>query len=148
MTLSKAVQAERAQARAEAIDDLRKWLPPGSKVRTVLRHVSRSGMRRSISPIIMVNGSVFDATWHVSRAIGWNVHQRHYGLIVDGAGMDMGFHLVYTLSRVLYSDGFECIGRDHEIRRLRCPANDHVNPGDKDKTYHQDGGYALRHDWL
>jgi hypothetical protein len=38
----------------------------------------------------------------VARAIGWKFDQVHGGVKVDGAGMDMGFHLVYTLSQVLY----------------------------------------------
>jgi hypothetical protein len=39
--------------------------------------------------------------------------------------MDMGFHAVYTLSSVLFPEGFND-GRDK----------------------HRDGGYALRHEWL
>ena len=40
---------------------------------------------------------------------------------VGGCGMDMGFHVVYNLSRALYRDGrFVCMGED-------CPSNDHSN---------------------
>jgi len=71
---------------------------------------------------------------------------------------DSGSQLVYNLSRALYLDGFGCIGQG-------CPSNDHVN-GDRDYTphdriynreeaewvglghWHEDGGYALRHEWL
>lgn len=44
---------------------------------------------------------------------------------MNGCGMDMGFHLVYSLSRVLFSPkqgGFECLGIGHY-----CPSNDHSN---------------------
>jgi hypothetical protein len=82
--------------------------------------------------------------------------------------MDMGFHLVYTLSYALYPQGFGCVGE-------RCPSNDHSN-GDRDYTphgcydengaledrepgpgelrdgcrrhWHRDGGYALTQRWL
>ena len=64
---------------------------------------------------------------------------------ITGTGiMDMGFALVYDLSRTLYPDGFECIGKD-----AQCPSNDHSN-GDRNyaKHNHKDGGYALRQRWL
>lgn len=64
-------------------------------------------------------------------------------LVVNGCGMDMGFHVVYELGYTLYGrDGFICIGE-------RCPSNDHSN-GDRDYTphAHTDGGYALRYEWL
>jgi len=56
--------------------------------------------------------------------------------------MDMGFHLVYSLSRALYPDGFACVG-DY------CPSNDHSNGQPKDlRSHHRDGGYALRQEWI
>ena len=56
--------------------------------------------------------------------------------------MDMGFHLVYELSRALYPAGFVCSGD-------KCNSNDHSN-GDRDHSphQHQDGGYALRCRWI
>ena len=45
--MTKAQQAERDEAR----EKLRKWLKPGDTVYTVLRHVSRSGMMRTIQVI-------------------------------------------------------------------------------------------------
>jgi hypothetical protein len=96
----------------------------------------------------------------------------HDAVRVGGAGMDMGFHLVYSLSSRLYPDGFECVGEE-------CPSNDHGNgeprpheyaPGDTNPAddpgcavyhcgrsryqhptlpaHHRDGGYALRQRWL
>ena len=40
----------------EALATLRQMLPPGSTVYTILRHVSRSGMRREISAVVVKNG--------------------------------------------------------------------------------------------
>lgn len=76
----------------------------------------------------------------------------HDAVRVGGAGMDMGFHLVYTLSRTLYPDGFDCVGlyQDNRTDGPRCPSNDHSN-GLRDygpSIRHEDGGYALRQRWL
>jgi hypothetical protein len=163
--------------RDEAIARLREWLKPGDTVHTVLRHVSRSGMSREID-VVKIEGPD-DVRWLsgvVSRADGWRLGKRD-GIVVGGCGMDMGFHLVYSLSYALFKDGFGCVGEG-------CPSNDHVN-GDRDYTphgcrmcaaraaagvwpspvtrerpagictddqwrehWHRDGGYALRQRWI
>lgn len=141
--------AEKKAERIAALETLRAMLPPGSTVHTILRHVSSSGMTRAISPVVCDDGSPHDITYLVVRAVeGFSFDQKWGGIRMGGAGMDMGFSLVYTLSSVLYPDGHECIGDGPEYRD-RCPSNDHSN-GDRDYTphHHSDGGYALRHDWL
>lgn len=150
--------------RQEAIDSLRETLKPGMTVYTILRHVSRSGMQREISLKLIGGDGALDLDWRAARAIGLRIG-KHNGIIVGGCGMDMGFHLVYSLSATLFRGGFGCIGKG-------CPSNDHSN-GDRDYTphvddcpqssdeagtdiprkrahrhYHSDGGYALRHKWL
>jgi hypothetical protein len=42
----------------------------------------------------------------VARAVGWRLHTHHDGVKVDGCGMDMGFHLIYTMSQVVHGDGY------------------------------------------
>ena len=118
-------------------DTLRRMLPPGTEVRTILRHVSRSGMMRHIS--IIINGE--DKTYWVARVLNLK-RAEDGGVKVGGVGMDMGYSLVYDLSTVLYPTGFECAGE-------RCPACDHHN-GDRDYSphHHRDGGYAIRQRWL
>lgn len=101
---------------------LRELLHPGDTVYTILRHVSRSGMQRRITPLLLPQGNGGQPhylDWAVARATGRKLGERE-GVVVGGCGMDMGFELVYTLSRVLFPDGFDCIGKG-------CPANDHVN---------------------
>lgn len=136
---------QQKRERQEAIEKLRAMLKPGDTVRTILRHVSRSGMRRCVSPII--DGE--DRSYLVALALGAKVDQKHGGIKVDGCGMDMGFHLVYGLSATLWPDGFGCVGEGGENRSARCPSNDHSN-GDCDYTphTHKNGGYALRQRWL
>jgi hypothetical protein len=123
----------------EAREKLRELLPPGTVVTTVLQHVSRSGMSRSIKCVIAdTEVGVWDITGYVATALG-TTRDRYWGIKRDGCGMDFGFDLVYSLSRALYPDGFLCIGEG-------CPSNDHRNgvPG----PAHASGGYALKQRWL
>jgi hypothetical protein len=73
---------------------------------TVLRHVSSSGMSRDISLKTVHDGELIDITYTVAEALGDKVnHKNSFTAIrVGGCGMDMGFHLVYSLSSVLYSN--------------------------------------------
>lgn len=137
---TKAQQKERA----EAIERLREVMPPGTTVYTILRHVSQSGMMRHISVKTGLEGQ---HDWDVALATDSRLAPRD-GIKVGGAGMDMGFHLVYSLSYNLYPDGFDCIAQDlpeHE-RGRKCPSNDHSNR--EHLTHHRDGGYALRQRWI
>jgi len=127
------------QDRQQAIEELRKLLPPGTTVYTVLRHVARSGMSRDIDVYVFPSdGGETSPRWlsHlVAKATGFTFTDRRDALRVGGCGMDMGFHVVSTLSRVLYPDGFGCLGDGGENRSARCPSNDHSN-GDRDYTPH------------
>ena len=96
--MTKAEQAERD----EAIAKLQMIYPKGSTVFTVLRHVSRSGMRRAISPVAVDGTHSWDYSYLVAKALGRRCDQTKGGVICDGAGMDMGFDLVYSLSATLY----------------------------------------------
>lgn len=124
--------------RQESIEVLRGILQPGDTVRTVLRHVSASGMSRRIDFYKIVDGETRFLTYHVARACGYKLSDKS-GLTVGGCGMDMGFAVVYNLGSVLFPDGFSCIGD-------RCPSNDHSNR--EDNAWHRDGGYALRQAWI
>ena len=134
-----------------AIKQLREWLPPGSTARTIIRHVSRSGMQREISVVVMVDGEPFECDYWVARALGDRIGT-HGGIVVGGCGMDMGFHLVYSLSQTLYPDGFDCIGEGDNNWHGRCPSNDHSNDrGERDYSptrHHSSGGYAISQRWL
>jgi len=99
--------SERAtDERAHAVNRLREIFPAGSTVHTVLRHVSQSGMTRAISVIGTDVDGPRDVSWLVVRATSHNLDPRHEGIKVSGAGMDMGFHVVYGLSLTLHNDGY------------------------------------------
>ena len=125
-TLSKKEQANADRAKAISIltslfgDEVR---DTGPTVRTILRHVSSSGMSRDISLVYVTEkGNLINITYYAAAALGWKLVERNgYNAIrVGGCGMDMGFHTVYTLSSVLY--------------RNSAPAGD--------------AGYALNQEWL
>lgn len=116
--MTKLQQSERAEACAE----LRETLKPGTTVYTVLRHVSRSGMSRNIDVYVMEGNEPRRITWSVAKAADLTYDRKAEAIKIGGCGIDMGFHIVYNLSRSLYSNGtpFKCIGTD-------CPSNDHSN---------------------
>lgn len=94
---------EKEQAR----DTLRELLADNNTrtVYTILRHVSQSGMSRDISlHIVGKDGTILDITYLAGKALGDKVTQKHGRKVlrVRGCGMDMGFHLVYSVSSVLF----------------------------------------------
>jgi hypothetical protein len=121
-------------------------------------------MSRSISLVINGDADVRELDYNVARALGESIDGKHGGIRMGGCGMDMGFALVYSLSRALFPGGYGCIGKGEGEPRHYCPSSDHSN-GDRDYTphgaetsdargadqcwhWHRDGGYALRHRWL
>ena len=118
---------------------LSKNLKPGDTINCILRHVSRSGMSREIS---LLKGEL-DITWNVAHFLGYKQGNRG-GIKISGCGMDMGFALVYELSRKLFENKFKCIGE-------KCRASDHLNKPylKRDgKMLHSDASYALNMRWL
>jgi hypothetical protein len=81
------------------------YLKQGSKVYTILRHVSSSGMSRDISLVIAQGDEIIDITYYASHALEDRLIESkgHRAIRVNGCGMDMGFHLVYNLSSVLFA---------------------------------------------
>lgn len=92
-------------------------LSDGDTVYTILRHVSASGMSRRIDLYIFKdNKPIYLSGFY---AIMQGEEPPTDGYKVGGCGMDMGFHLVYTLSSLLF-----------------------------DRENGKDSGYKLRHEWL
>tara|TARA_Y100000004_G_scaffold186334_1_gene237735 strand:+ start:404 stop:721 length:318 start_codon:yes stop_codon:yes gene_type:complete len=94
----------------EAIKRLKEEIKKGDTLWTQLNHVSQSGMTRHISVRQIKKDYPLDWTRLVSIALDWKEAKNRFGgyngIKVGGCGMDMGFHLVYTLSKVLYDDGY------------------------------------------
>lgn len=120
-----------AAQREQAKEHLRGILKPGATVYTILNHRSASGMCRSISLAIGgEKGEITKLDYWVAQARGEHIDAKHGGLKVSGCGMDMGFHLVYGLGRMLWPNGTE---KPH---------------GTRNGAPDSDGGYALKHQWF
>ena len=108
--------------KTQALESLRRIFDaaPGgdNRVYCVLRHVSASGMSRRIDFYIIRDNKPQYLTGLIGQALDYRLHDRG-GLIVGGCGMDMGFHVVYSLSSALY-----------------------------DSTKGNDGGYTLKSEWI
>ena len=86
----------------DAIMRLRKLAPKGSTIYCVLRHVSRSGMSRRISFYAIHKGELVYLDGYIARLGHFKLHPTKDGLKVDGCGMDMGFHVVYSTARQVW----------------------------------------------
>ena len=82
------------------------YVSEGSTVYTVLRSVSSSGMSRTLSLKVAKDGKILDLTYYAGIVLDWPIVEVNgsRALRVGGCGMDMGFHTVYTLSRVLFRE--------------------------------------------
>jgi len=94
-------KTEGKRLRAEhAKQSLLKILNEGDTVYTVLRHVSASGMSRRIDLYTFKDNKPVYLSGYYAMMQGEEPPKDGYK--VGGCGMDMGFHLVYTLSSLLY----------------------------------------------
>lgn len=109
MSRSKVYESRNAEYRAESADRLRELFPAGTEVRTMVKHVSRSGMARVIAVLAIQPGKgsdparIVNVSHDVARVLDWSYDNDHGGVYVTGCGMDMCFHTVYTLARKLFS---------------------------------------------
>ena len=90
----------------ETQERLLEWLPRGTTIYTILRSRSRSGMQRVIGVVVFVDGEARHPNWLVGTLLGRRVKPDYDGIVCNGAGMDMGFELVYSLAQKLYGDGY------------------------------------------
>lgn len=168
-------KSERETAKQEAIEHLRQILKPGDRVFGIVRTVSRSGMSRTIDffafgPRVTGRGVANGCdriylSGYIADACDYS-RTRDGALRVGGCGMDMIFHTVYNLGRVLFPKGFglPCETESY-AGGLRRPAG--YRPGtpeeaasmvrngatfsgrNRDRSgWDDDGGYALKHEQL
>lgn len=105
MTTTISKKAQKELDRAYAVEHLlTHYVKEGTRVYTIMRHVSASGMSRDISLVIAQGEEIIDITYYAAQAMGDNPIESkgHRAIRVSGCGMDMGFHLVYNLSSVLF----------------------------------------------
>lgn len=96
------------EEKREALNDLKRLFRSKDKtVYVVQKHVSNSGMMRVLYLFVIRDNEPINITHLVSRVLDWSMHKDIYGIKVGGCGMNMHFHTVYTLSRVLYRDRYK-----------------------------------------
>lgn len=93
-------------------------IEPGSMIYVIQRAVSQSGMTRYLSLFVSDGSGVHDITAPAAVLLNEKLHDARHALKVEGCGMDMHFHTVYRLSRVLF---------------------------DADDSLREDAGYALNY---
>lgn len=108
---------------------------------TNLRHTSRSGMQRKIDVISLIPSgdpanpvSKAWLSYWAAKALGWKFSKEYDAVVVDGCGMDMGFHLVYTLSYLIFKD----------VPREKWPADLPLRNGEVEN----ESGYVLQQKWI
>lgn len=96
----------------EAIVELKRLFEKSNQIFTICRHVSRSGMSRDISFMIFINNQPYHLNFlinkvlNTTRAMGSRMASGdNSALRVNGCGMDMGYHIVNSLSVALYCEG-------------------------------------------
>ena len=148
--MTKRQSLEREEARKELLTILK----PGDTVCCILRHVSRSGMSREIS-----FRTVDRDVTYLFALVGDYRRGTRDGLVVSGCGMDMGFAVVYNVSRRLYPDGFGVKGEGPLGHEIRPDTKEHATQavakgvkfygrnGDA-SGWDNDGGYALESRWI
>jgi hypothetical protein len=108
---------------------LRERLKPGDTVYTLMRSVSRSGMRRTFDVYMSRDNQMACVTYSVAKACRYGL-DNHGRIVVGGCGFDAGYDIVYSLGRALWPNG--------------TPEPHGTRNGQPDS----DGGYALNHSWL
>lgn len=123
--------AQKKTEQQEAIRELKRYLRPGSTVYTALVHRSRSGMYRVIDLFVMRRGRPIRISWLAAKLLEGYDH-KHGGCKASGCGMDMGFHLVYSLGFRLFPKG---------ARKWSRNRNGDGGP-------ERSGGYCLDQRWM
>ena len=100
--MAKYTAGDIASARAHHSEMLHK----GDTVYAMCHHVSRSGMSRHVALYIIHEGCLLNISHWAALVMGWPLTKSgRSALRVSGAGMDMGFHTVYSLASYLFQDG-------------------------------------------
>ena len=96
---------KKQKEKIEAIEYLKQHIKQGDTLYTKIEKVSSSGMSRQIKVLDIKGGIPSYWSYYVSKVLGYTLKDNG-ALFVKGCGMDMGFHVVYELSKTLFNDGY------------------------------------------
>ena len=91
--------------RDNAIKKLREKVSQGDTIYVLLRRVDDLGTCRWVEFYHVHDNQLKRITWDVAQAIDGTYCREHDALKVTGAGLDVGYASVDTLSQVLFSTG-------------------------------------------
>jgi ribose 5-phosphate isomerase RpiB len=96
---------KKQKEKVEAIEYLKQHIKAGDTLYTKLEKVSSSGMSRQIKVLDIKDETPSYWSYYVSKILGYTLKDNG-SLVVKGCGMDMGFHVIYSLSQTLFNDGY------------------------------------------
>jgi hypothetical protein len=92
--------------REEIKQQLKRDLKNCDTLYTLVDHVSQSGMTRDIRVFMIKDNKPLNISYKVAKVLKRR-QGKNTGVRVQGCGMDMGFEIVYNLSRCLFKDGYK-----------------------------------------
>ena len=110
--MTKQTKQEQENRKQEAIAWCKKNIKKGTRIYSVLNGVSSSGMTRHISFYMTMKAmttkrnaphEIVCLNYYIAHACGYKL-DKDGALVVGGAGMDMGYHVVTSLSYAI-TDG-------------------------------------------
>jgi hypothetical protein len=104
-TMKGKTMTKKQKEKVEAIEYLKQHIKVGDTLYTKLEKVSSSGMSRQIKVLDIKDETPSYWSYYVSKILGYTLKDNG-ALVVKGCGMDMGFHVVYSLSQTLFNDGY------------------------------------------
>ena len=88
----------------ELVKLLRSYFKKDSTAFCSIKKVSSSGMFRHIQILATKKNRIYNLSYSVAKLCGFSWKENTCSVGVSGCGMDMGFHVVSTLSYYLYKD--------------------------------------------
>lgn len=122
---------EKTHREIDAQNAIKKLIKPQDRVYCTVLRVAPSGRSRRMKFFIVKDGEILNITHIICNALSYK-YSTDGSMIISGCGMDMGFHVVYSLGSVLWphGDGKTVTGRNGDT---------------KPET---DGGYLLKYSYL
>ena len=125
------INKEKQQGSIDALKSFR--VKEGTEIYSLVTKVAPSGMTRHIKFFITISQKtrepvIIDITYAVANATQIGTFTKDRTFRISGCGMDMCFHTVYELGRVMFPSG----------------SKTHITGRNGDTTPEKDGGYLLK----
>ena len=92
------------ERREELVKMLKSYFKKDSTAFCSLKSVSSSGGYRHIQILASKKNKIYNLSYYVAELCGFSWKENTSSVGVSGGGMDMGFHIVNTLSYYLFSN--------------------------------------------